>query len=143
MPSLSVWERENSASLFDRIRGEERRASPEMALDTLIMSIKRHLDNVLNTRPGNCRSAPELGVIDFNDATHGGADIRSKIREAIRQCICRFEPRILHVDIVALDSLSNPLEMSFQVTAHVKLEDVEQVTAFNIYMDSNRHYRMA
>ncbi|QWT40047.1 type VI secretion system baseplate subunit TssE [Dickeya dadantii] len=142
MPSLSAWERGSAASLFDRIRGEERRSSPETELEDLIESVKRQLDQVLNTRPGSCRSAPELGVIDFNDATHGGADIRGKIREAIRQCICRFEPRIVHVDVSASDYLSNPLEMSFQVTAHVRLEDLEQVTSFNIHMDSHRHYRM-
>ncbi|ADM97679.1 MULTISPECIES: type VI secretion system baseplate subunit TssE [Dickeya] len=142
MPSLSAWERGSAASLFDRIRGEERRSSPETELEDLIESVKRQLDQVLNTRPGSCRSAPELGVIDFNDATQGGADIRGKIREAIRQCICRFEPRIVHVDVSASDYLSNPLEMSFQVTAHVRLEDLEQVTSFNIHMDSHRHYRM-
>lgn len=142
MASLSAWERGNAASLFDRIRGEAHSASPETELETLIASVKRQLVNVLNTRPGNCRSAPELGVIDFNDATQGGADIRSKIREAIRQCICRFEPRIVYVDVAASDYSSNPLEMSFQVTAHVKLEDLELVTSFNIHMDSHRHYRM-
>ncbi|ATO32545.1 hypothetical protein DZA65_01659 [Dickeya dianthicola] len=142
MPSLSAWERGSAASLFDRIRGEERRSSPETELEDLIASVKRQLDQVLNTRPGSCRSAPELGVIDFNDATQGGADIRGKIREAIRQCICRFEPRIVHVDVSASDYLSNPLEMSFQVTAHVRLDDLEQVASFNIHMDSHRHYRM-
>ncbi|QOL14160.1 type VI secretion system baseplate subunit TssE [Dickeya dianthicola] len=142
MPSLSAWERGSAASLFDRIRGEERRSSPETELEDLIASVKRQLDQVLNTRPGSCRSAPELGVIDFNDATQGGADIRGKIREAIRQCICRFEPRIVHVDVSASDYLSNPLEMSFQVTTHVRLDDLEQVASFNIHMDSHRHYRM-
>jgi len=142
MPSLSAWERGNAASLFDRIRGEERRSSPETEVEALIESVKRQLDKVLNTRPGNCRSAPELGVIDFNDATQGGADIRGKIREAIRQCICRFEPRIVHVDVNTSDYLSNPMEMSFQVTARVRLEDLEQFAYFNIHMDSHRHYRM-
>ena len=55
MPSLSAWERGNAASLFDRIRGEERRSSPETEVEALIESVKRQLDNVLNTRPGNCQ----------------------------------------------------------------------------------------
>ncbi|MBG0750903.1 hypothetical protein Q7O_004304 [Pectobacterium carotovorum subsp. carotovorum PCCS1] len=46
------------------------------------------------------------------------------------------------MDVDASDYLSNPMEMSFQVTAHVRLEDLEQVTSFNIHMDSHRHYRM-
>lgn len=32
--------------------------------------------------------------------------------------------------------------MTFQVTAHVRLEHIEQVTSFNVHMDSHRHYRM-
>ncbi|MGL5499583.1 MAG: type VI secretion system baseplate subunit TssE [Plesiomonas shigelloides] len=142
MPSLTSWDRGSTASLFDRIRGETVTVSPDKELETLIVSVKKQLDCVLNTRPGSCRSAPELGVIDLNDATQGSADIRGWIREAIRQCIRRYEPRIVHVDVQSADSLMNPLEMSFQVTAHVRLENIEQVTSFNIHMDNHRHYRM-
>lgn len=142
MPSLSSWDRGNAASLFDRIRGEGLGSSPRSEVEMLIDSVKRQLDQILNTRPGNCRSAPELGVIDFNDATQGVADIKGRIREAIRQCIRRYEPRIVHVDVCSPDYQASPLEMSFQVTAHVKLEFIEQVTSFNVHMDSHRHYRM-
>ncbi|MGL4923977.1 MAG: type VI secretion system baseplate subunit TssE [Aeromonas veronii] len=142
MPYLSSWDRGNAASLFDRIRGDESGFSPRLDVDTLVDSVKRQLEQVLNTRPGNCRSAPELGVIDFNDATQGSADIKGRIQEAIRQCIRRYEPRIVHVDVQSPDHQASPLEMSFQVTAHVRLEQREHVTSFNVHMDSHRHYRM-
>ena len=142
MSSLSSWDRGSAASLFDRIRGEERVTSPDTQLTALISSVKRQLDRVLNTRPGNCRSAPDLGVIDLNDATQGSADIRSRIREAIRQCICDYEPRIVQVEVSFSDNVSTPLEMAFRVTAHVHLDELEQVTSFNVHMDSHRHYRM-
>ncbi|UYU30671.1 type VI secretion system baseplate subunit TssE [Siccibacter colletis] len=142
MSSLSSWDRGSAASLFDRIRGEERVTSPDAQLTALISSVKRQLDRVLNTRPGNCRSAPDLGVIDLNDATQGSADIRSRIREAIRQCICDYEPRIVQVEVSFSDNVSTPLEMAFRVTAHVRLDELEQVTSFNVHMDSHRHYRM-
>ncbi|MDY0970728.1 type VI secretion system baseplate subunit TssE [Siccibacter turicensis] len=142
MSSLSSWDRGSAASLFDRIRGEERSSSPDAQLTSLISSVKRQLDRVLNTRPGNCRSAPDLGVIDLNDATQGSADIRSRIREAIRQCICDYEPRIVQVEVSFSDNISTPLEMAFRVTAHVRLDELEQVTSFNVHMDSHRHYRM-
>jgi len=48
----------------------------------------------------------------------------------------------VHVDVRSSDYQATPLEMSFQVTAHVKLEHIEQVTSFNVHMDSHRHYRM-
>lgn len=142
MPYLSSWTRGNAASLFDRIRGERLDSSPHSEIEELIDSVKRQLDQILNTRPGNCRSAPELGVIDLNDATQGSADIKGRIREAIRQCIRRFEPRIVHVDVCSSDFQASALEMSFQVTAHVRLEHIEQITSFNVHMDSHRHYRM-
>lgn len=142
MPHLSSWDRGNAASLFDRIRGEGLDSSPRSEVDELVDSVKRQLDQILNTRPGNCRSAPELGVIDLNDATQGSADIKGRIREAIRQCIRRYEPRIVHVEVRSPDYQASPLEMSFQVTAHVRLEQLEQVTSFNVHMDSHRHYRM-
>ncbi|MGL5327306.1 MAG: type VI secretion system baseplate subunit TssE [Aeromonas sp.] len=142
MPHLSSWDRGNAASLFDRIRGEGLGSSPRLEADELVESVKRQLEQILNTRPGNCRSAPDLGVIDLNDATQGCADIRGRIREAIRQCIRRYEPRIIHVDVRSPDYQASPLEMSFQVTAHVRLEHIEQVTSFNVHMDNHRHYRM-
>ena len=142
MPYLSSWDRGNTASLFDRIRGEGHGSSPRSEVEVLVDSVKRQLDQILNTRPGNCRSAPELGVIDLNDATQGSADIKGRIREAIRQCIRRYEPRIVHVEVRSPDYQASPLEMTFQVTAHVRLEQLEQVTSFNVHMDSHRHYRM-
>lgn len=122
--------------------GEGLGSSPRSEVDELVDSVKRQLDQILNTRPGNCRSAPELGVIDLNDATQGSADIKGRIREAIRQCIRRYEPRIVHVEVRSPDYQASPLEMTFQVTAHVRLEQLEQVTSFNVHMDSHRHYRM-
>jgi type VI secretion system lysozyme-related protein len=142
MPSLSLWSRGSGASLFDRIRGEAVGSSPCAEAEELVASVKRQLDQILNTRPGNCRSAPDLGVIDLNDATQGSEDIKGRVREAIRQCIRHFEPRIIHVDVRSSDYQASPLEMSFQVTAHVRLEQIEQVTSFNVHMDSHRHYRM-
>ncbi|PJG57725.1 type VI secretion system baseplate subunit TssE [Aeromonas cavernicola] len=142
MPYLSAWDRGNAASLFDRIRGEGVTRSPQTEVEDLIDSVKRQLEQILNTRPGNCRSAPDLGVVDLNDANQGSADIKGRIREAIRQCIRRYEPRIIHVEVTSADYQTSPLEMSFQVKAHVRLDHIEQVTSFNVHMDSHRHYRM-
>jgi len=139
MSSLSAWRRGSSASLFDRIRGHGDASSE---LECLIESVKRQLLQVLNTRPGSCCSAPELGVMDLNDATGGAADIQGRIREAIRYCIRRYEPRIVRVEVCSPSCPASPLEMAFHVTAHVRLDTLEQVTSFNIHMDSHRHYRM-
>lgn len=141
MSSLSSWDRGSAASLFDRIRSGKSDATSEDAIVTLIQSVKSQLNRVLNTRPGNCRSAPELGVIDFNDATQSNIDVIGRIREAIRYCICEYEPRIAQVEVIPVGNTS-VFEMLFRVTAHVRLDEIEHVTSFDIHMDSHRHYRM-
>ncbi len=142
MSSLSLWDRGGTASLFDRIRGEETDIPPADALDGLITSVKRQLERVLNTRCGSCRSAPDLGVMDLNDATQSGADLGGRIREAIRHCIRDYEPRITHVDVFAVDNTTAVPGMTFRVNASVRLASLEQVASFDVHMDSNRHYKM-
>lgn len=142
MHSRSVWEKGSTRSLFERIRGAEAEPAPQDEAALLIESVKRQLDQILNTRPGSCLSAPTLGVADFNDAIPGNRDLQGRIRSAIRQCICQFEPRIVHVDVRSPDESCHPLDMVFHVTAHLRFEHIEQVTAFNLQMDNQRRYRM-
>lgn len=142
MASLSLWDRSSALSLFERIRGEHAELPSEHEVGALVGSVKRNLARVLNTRTGGCRSAPDLGVEDLNDATQGSADINGSIREAIRQCICEYEPRIVQADVTAIDSKATPLEMTFRVTVHVRLDALTQVASFDIHVDGNRHYRM-
>ncbi len=156
MSSLLSWDRDDAASLFDRIRGEGCAAPPDRVgngqvrvtdgaqaeITSLIVSVKRHLECLLNTRPGSCRSAPELGVIDLNDATWERSDLKARIQAAIRHCIHSYEPRVIHVDVRSPEYQADPLEMTFQITAHIRLEQIEQVTSFNVQLDSQRHYSM-
>jgi type VI secretion system protein len=111
-------------------------------MDRLVDSVKRQLERVLNTRTGSCRSAPDLGVVDLNDATQSGADIGGRIREAIRDCVREYEPRIVGVEVFAVDNTTAVPGMTFRVNASVQLDTLAQVASFDIHMDSNRHYRM-
>ncbi|MCU6243936.1 type VI secretion system baseplate subunit TssE [Enterobacter asburiae] len=142
MSSLALWDRGSSASLFDRIREEGTDIPPVHDTDRLVGSIKRQLERVLNTRCGSCRSAPELGVVDLNDATQSRDDTGGRIREAIRHCIREYEPRIVDVEVFAVDNTTAVPGMTFRVNASVRLDTREQTASFDIHMDSNRHYRM-
>ena len=142
MSSLALWDRGSPASLFDRIRGGDADISPVHEMDRLVDSVKRQLERVLNTRRGSCRSAPELGVVDLNDATQSSADAGGRIREVIRHCIREYEPRIVGVEVFAVDNTTAVPGMTFRVNASVYLDTLEQVASFDIHMDSNRHYRM-
>ena len=90
-------------SLFERL---EQAASPDGQgmgeITHVVDSIKRHLVRLLNAHPGNSESVPDLGLVDFNDATLGTHDLSIRIRSAIRQCIEKFEPRVSRVDVMAM-----------------------------------------
>lgn len=109
--------------LFERLEltcavdGDEKR----MALVDEVESIKRHLVELLNSRPGNSECSPELGLLDLNDASASTVDMVVEIKRSIKSCIERFEPRISQV---VVQSLSDPQVLSglcFQVHATVNL----------------------
>jgi type VI secretion system protein len=140
MAALLNWERDSSASLFDRIQGKSRRSSPSNRLQQLLDSIKQHLHEVLNSRPGGCESAVGLGVIDLNDATATTSDFRKSIELAIKECIERYEPRISGVIVSSLINEGDPLLLSFHISACVDFDNMGDVIEFNIQLDSNRRY---
>lgn len=143
MAALLHWERGSSASLFERIQGKGGGPSSHSRVQELLLSIKQHLNEVLNSRPGACQSAVELGVIDLNDATATTSDFRKSIEEAIRVCIERYEPRISAVTVQSLVDQGDPLLLSFHISAHVDFDNIGDVVEFNIHLDNNRRYSLS
>ena len=76
MSALTAWRRSRSASLFERIEESKTTRSSDDTND-LVDSLKRNLQATLNTRSGNAQSCPELGIIDFNDATGSSVEVYS------------------------------------------------------------------
>jgi len=140
MAALLNWERGSSASLFERIQRKGLRPSSHSRMQELLNSIKQHLNEVLNSRPGGSQSAVELGVIDLNDATAATSDFRKSIELAIKECIERYEPRITAVSVQYLVDDGDPLLLSFHISAHINFDNIGDVVEFNIQLDNNRRY---
>lgn len=140
MAALLNWERGSSASLFERIQGKGSRPSSRIRIEELLNSIKQHLNEVLNSRPGASQSAVELGVIDLNDATATTSDFRKSIEQAIKDCIENYEPRVSAVTVESLVSDSDPLLLTFHISALVNFDNIGDVIEFNIQLDNNRRY---
>lgn len=141
MAALLSWRRDSAASLFERIQGKGVGSSRYTSKQALLASIKTHLNQVLNTRPGACQSAVMLGVVDLNDATAAGADFQHSIEQAIKTCIETYEPRITEVSVKAqADDTYGPMLLRFYIRAHVDFDDIGDVVEFNILLDNNRHY---
>lgn len=140
MAALLNWERGSSASLFERIQGKESYSFPNNREQELLNSIKRHLNEVLNSRPGACQCAVDLGVTDLNDATASTSDFRKSIEQSIKDCIESYEPRISTVTVQSLINHGDPLLLSFHIRAHVNFDNIGDVIEFNIQLDNNRRY---
>ncbi len=142
MTALYSWTTEQTTSLFERIQGKSSGSSQSSRMNALLNSIKLHLSYVLNSRPGACQSANELGVIDLNDATITAIDFQASLEEAITNCILNYEPRISNVVVRAVNDDIEPLALDFNITATIALDNHIQVAEFNIQLDNNRRYRL-
>jgi len=133
----------NTGSLFERL---EQAAAPDGQamgeITHVVQSIKRHLVRLLNAHPGNSASVPDLGLLDFNDATLGTHDLSIQIRGAIRQCIEKFEPRVRRVDVLALPPGPDPLQLKFQVTVYLRIAGADDRTTIDLVLDDKRYYRV-
>ena len=109
--------------LFERLAAPDNSGgdAAETGLAEVVESIKRHLVELLNSHPGHSECAPELGLLDFNDATIGALDLERNIERAIRHCIERFEPRVRQVEVASLPRGSDLLQLRFQIHATVEL----------------------
>ncbi|EBX8629342.1 type VI secretion system baseplate subunit TssE [Salmonella enterica] len=135
-------DRNNIASLFDRLDEATELRSPSFGIQAVRNSIKRNLNNVLNTRPGSCQSAPEMGISDPGSEELTRGSFKDAQIEKIKACIELYEPRIAQVDVVMGDPDENsPLDLCFRVTAFIDIEGLNNVLEFNVHLSSQR-YRM-
>ncbi|MEZ8140870.1 lysozyme [Enterovibrio norvegicus FF-33] len=131
-------------SFFQRLEADAPQRSvtqgPEAA--DVLESLKHNVSNLLNARIGESLSAPDLGLIDFNDASLSSHDLALQIRRAIRRCIETYEPRIQSMDINVLPDNGSPLNLRFQINASVNLGAMHRNVQIDLLLDSNRKYRV-
>lgn len=130
-------------SLFERVGNATRSSRRLPSPGQLLQSIRRNLENVLNTRSGSCYGSPELGIPDLNDDALVSSDFRQEIGRGIRDCILRYEPRLFDVTVDA-DSpdVSAPQELRFHIVAQVSFNDASDLLEFEILLDNRQRYRV-
>lgn len=132
-----------AGSLSERLNEGLVSRSRSSEVQMLQDSIKRNLNNILNTRPGSCQSAPEMGIADPGSEEQSSGGFRETQIEKIRHCILHYEPRISQVDVIAVVQDENsPLDLCFQISAFVDIEGYKNVLEFNVRLDGCQHYRM-
>ncbi len=124
--------------LLERLNQDQPRHTEEPGLR--LQSIRHHLELLLNCRLDSCRSAPELGVSDFNAAHLAGADLRDQIANAIRVCINRYEPRLRRVRVNPA-SPEVPWQLAFHIEGEIHLAEQAQLTSFTLLLDGLQRER--
>lgn len=96
--------------LLDRIssrndRGQGRyQPTTKEDLESLMESVRRHLNRLLNSRHGMSESAPEYGLPSLVDITSSSGNHVQRISDAIRSTIEEYEPRLRRVKVSAKES---------------------------------------
>lgn len=108
----------------------------------VMSSIKRNISNVLNTRIGGSASAPNLGLIDFNDATLEAVDLSKTIRLAIQRSLDSYEPRLKNIMVHRISDFNNDLLLRFQISAQLNHDAIHEKVELNLMLDQNRKYRV-
>lgn len=128
-----------AGSLFERMEAPSARSLGGRNPNTLRKSIRQSLRNILNTRSGSCRGAPELGIAEPENAEN----FRDAMSQAIVECIERYEPRISQVEVQpALLHAAHSQEMTFHITAWVIFNEMCEVLEFDMAPNGNQLYRV-
>ena len=111
-------------------------------LDSVLMSIKHNLVNILNTRVGSAQSAPSLGLVDFNDANLDTLDLSLHIKLSIEECIRDYEPRLSSTIVTSHYDDRMPVLLRFTIESTLNSESLHESVRFQLMLDSNHQYRV-
>ena len=129
--------------LFERLAADLQCEYADSSLDAVIDSIKRNVSHILNTRIGESQSCPELGLIDFNDGSCGSVDLGVRMRNAIKACLSRFEPRLTNIDVCVLFDERNPMVLRFHIYGSITVASNKDKLMIDLLLDNNNRYRVA
>ena len=132
-PEESVY----GVSLFERLEADAKPMSLSKGPDSaeVLRSIKRNVSNILNTRIGESLSSPNLGLVDFNDATMAMLDLSIRVKLSIKRCLEEFEPRLKEVDVLVIQDEAEPLNLRFSVAATIDTSAVHERVNINLLLE--------
>jgi type VI secretion system protein len=128
--------------LFERLEADsEVRSMTEVPSYLKVLeSIRRNLSNLLNTRVGGSQSAPDLGLVDFNDAALDTLELSLRIRMSIQDCLEKYEPRLINIQVMSIPI--DGMHLKFQITAELNSEVLHHKVKLQLLLDQNKKYRV-
>lgn len=131
-------------SVLDRLAGgdDDAARAPGQALRELKHSVRRDLENLLNTR-WRCKFwPPDLKNLDSSLVNYGIPDIcganltREEFRRLLEKAITIFEPRLFKISVKAADDASfTDRTLRFRVDAMLRAEPVPDPVRFDTALE--------
>lgn len=143
--SYPIKENVSGQAFFERLANIQRHRRIQrgaVKAESILTSIKLNIEQILNARKGHSQSAPDLGLLDFNDATHTNNDVMTEIKRAIRDCILNYEPRINNVRVELKSTQYSTMNLEIRVFADVDLHGCAEGIAIDILYDRNKRYQV-
>jgi type VI secretion system protein len=126
-----------AGSLFERLTpgapGVRSLAGKNDAADRL-HGIKRHLQRLFNARYGASLSSPAYGLLDFNDAAMGTAELTRRISADIQRLVEAFEPRVTAVTVACRPDPATPANLLFRLHCLVRDEGEDRPSEVEMTM---------
>ncbi|MBU2710570.1 type VI secretion system baseplate subunit TssE [Zooshikella harenae] len=118
--------------LFERIINAETVNQRTLAFDEhkLQKSILSHVQDMLNVRQGSVMALPDYGMPDFNDLVSQFPDAIIQIKQAIKEYLSLYEPRLSTIRVEHYEDADNPLVLKFGITAEVVTENQRSRISF-------------
>lgn len=138
-------------SIFDRLIdrnpsiSSETPKSQSQVIHELKISLRRDLENLLNTR-WSCSSWPpdyeeldlsliNYGIPDFTGVNMGSPDNQKRLIEIVKKAIRNFEPRLIKFSIEIKHSESLDRMLSFRVDGLLQAEPFPEQVVFDTSLD--------
>lgn len=111
--------REQSLMLRLEKNSGQRNYTTESDIDSLLVDISHHVQDMLNVRLGSVKGLSDFGMPDFNDVVKEFPDAITRIRGEIQRFIERYEPRLEQVHVSHLHDPDQPLLLKFSISARL------------------------
>ncbi len=142
-------------SLLDRLTDEsprepaDRQVSFEESAQAYRRSVRRDVEALLNTRRTIVPVLPafddvrhsvhEYGLEDTTGRAVGTAEGRHRLTEDIRQTLMRFEPRLMNVRVILVDSSQlKAQQVRFSIEATLRMDPNPEQIVFDTVLEVSR-----
>jgi type VI secretion system protein len=104
--------------LLGQIDGEPLSDFDDRTLE--VLSVQQNVRRILNTRAGALKHLPDYGLPDLTNIYKALPASSQALKEQMEATLVKYEPRIRAIDVEMVDTPEPGLQVSFEMTCHLK-----------------------